>query len=54
METIDHGLGVTTDTDSMHGVVKQDGKIVKKFHGETAWMDAERYARDLATKIRYA
>lgn len=54
METLDHGYGITTDTDSMHGVVKQDGKIIKKFRGEVAWSDAERYARDLATQIKYS
>lgn len=54
METLNHGYGITTETDSMSGIVKRDGKVVKKFRGETAWMDAERFARDLAVKAMYA
>lgn len=27
--------------------VKRDGEIIKRFRGETAWSDAERYVNDL-------
>lgn len=54
MEHLDYyGHGVTTDTDDMHGYVYRDGRKVKTFRGESAWMDAERYASDMATDIRY-
>jgi hypothetical protein len=45
---------IVTETDASSGVVRVKGKVVKKFRGETAWMDAERYAMDLAFKIIYA
>lgn len=45
---------IITETDAVSGVVRVNGKVVKKFKGESAWMDAERYAMDLAFKIIYA
>jgi hypothetical protein len=48
-----YGHGVTTDTDNMNGYVYRDGRKVKTYRGESAWADAERYASDLATDIRY-
>lgn len=62
METKDYGHGITThiSEDGMIATVKIDGKSVKmngkvkKFRGETAWMDAERYAQDLVFKVIYA
>ena len=62
METQDYGHGITThiSEDGMTATVKIDGKSVKvngkvkKFRGETAWMDAGRYAQDLVFKVIYA
>lgn len=48
------GHGITVVSDAMNAVVKVDGKTVKKFKGETAWMDAERHAMDLMFKVVYA
>ena len=55
METKDYGHGITTQTtgDGMLAIVWNNGKT-KKFRGETAWMDAERYAQDLVFKVIYA
>lgn len=33
--------------------VRKAGKVVKKFRGETAWSDAERFAWDLFTKDQF-
>ena len=41
---------IVTETTSMTGKVMVNGMTVKKFQGETAWMDAERYAYDLQIK----
>jgi hypothetical protein len=54
MEFKDFGHGITVDSDAMTGVVRVNNKVVKKFKGETAWMDAERYATDLMLKVVYA
>jgi hypothetical protein len=54
METTDYGHGITVESDSMSGIVRVNGKIVKKFRGETAWSDAERHATDLMFKVMYA
>lgn len=54
MEFKDYGHGITVDSDAMTGVVRVNNKVVKKFKGETAWMDAERYAMDLMLKVVYA
>lgn len=54
MEFKDFGHGITVDSDAMAGVVRVNNKVVKKFKGETAWMDAERYAQDLVFKVIYA
>lgn len=53
MEIHDWGHGITTETTDMSGVVKRNGKVVKRFRGETAWSDAERYASDLMFKEVY-
>jgi hypothetical protein len=55
METKDYGHGITTQIteDGMLAIVWENGKT-KKFRGETAWMDAERYAQDLVFKVIYA
>jgi hypothetical protein len=55
METQDYGHGITilTTEDGMLAIVSNNGKT-KKFKGETAWMDAERYAMDLKFKVMYA
>jgi hypothetical protein len=55
METKDYGNGIFLQ-------VNQNGTLAivwnnsenKKFRGETAWMDAERYANDLVFKVMYA
>jgi hypothetical protein len=44
----------TVYSDSMSGRVVHDGKIIKRFKGETAWIDAERYAEDLWVKEKYS
>lgn len=54
METTDYGHGITVESDSMSGIVRVNGKAVKKFRGETAWSDAERHAMDLMLKAMYA
>ena len=54
METTDYGHGITVESDSMSGIVRVNGKAVKKFRGETAWSDAERHAKDLMLKAMYA
>jgi hypothetical protein len=54
MDTTDYGHGITVESDSMSGVVRVNGKVVKKFKGETAWSDAERHATDLVLKAVYA
>jgi hypothetical protein len=47
VEVTECGFGVTVESDSSLAVVKKDGKLLAKFKGETAWMDAERFASDL-------
>jgi len=54
MEFKDFGHGITVDSDAMSGIVRVNNKVVKTYKGETAWMDAERYAMDLAFKVIYA
>ena len=62
METKDYGHGVTThiSEDGMTATVKIEGKTIKmhgrvmKFKGESAWMNAERYAMDCVFKSMYA
>lgn len=34
--------------------VKKDGVILKRFRGETAWSDAERYVNDLVFYNQFA
>lgn len=34
--------------------VKKDGEIIKRFRGETAWSDAERYVSDLVFYNQFA
>ena len=40
-------------SDAMHGNVVYRGEIIKVFKGETAWMDAERYAEDKMVHDRH-
>lgn len=49
-----HGWGVSQQhsISGMHSVVTVDGKHHKEFRGETAEMDANRHAMDLASKRR--
>ena len=54
METTEYGQGITVDSDAMRAVVRVNGKVVKSFKGETAWMNAERHAMDLMLKAIYA
>ena len=51
METTTYRYGLTVESDSMSGVVKQHGKVIKRFRGETAWSNAERYAYDIQVKL---
>lgn len=43
-----------TYQDGAYRVVNHIGKVEKTYAGETAWSDAERYARDLCFAARYA
>lgn len=49
-----HGWGVSQQhsTSGMHSIVTVDGKHHAEFRGETAEMDANRHAMDLASKRR--
>lgn len=49
-----HGWGVSQQhaVNGMHSIVTVDGKHHKEFRGETAEMDANRHAMDLASKRR--
>lgn len=53
-EITNHGFGIVSETTEMSGIVKRDGKVVKRFRGETAWSDAERLAYDLAHERQYS
>lgn len=50
----DMGGGVThhATPDGMNAFVAISGRKVKSFKGETAWMDAQRHAYDLANQRR--
>jgi len=47
VEITECGFGVTVESSAFLAVVKRHGKLLAKFKGETAWMDAERFASDL-------
>ena len=53
MELTEWGYGITTETDSMNGIVKDNGAIVYLAQGESAWSEAERYAYDLVIAKQY-
>lgn len=55
-EIRDFGLGVSVEHDdaNLMSRVLDNGKKVKVYKGETAWMDAERFAYDLVTKRVFA
>jgi len=48
-----YGYGVTDEVsdDGCRAVVRRNGKIVKRFKGETAHMDAARLACDIALDL---
>lgn len=50
----DFGICVLHDDDNLLSYVVDNGKTVKKFKGESAWMDAERFAEDMENKRMYA
>lgn len=55
-ETLQFGWGVSVEHDDANLIsrVFDNGEKVKAYKGETAWMDAERYAYDLVTSRTYA
>lgn len=55
METMEYGLGVSTEIseDGCLALVKRSGKVVKRYKGETAHMNAARFARDIYTDLLY-
>lgn len=49
--TLDSEIGeYETWSSEMSAEVRKAGKVIKKFRGETAWSDAERFAWDLYAK----
>ena len=53
-ETLEYGWGVVVKHyDNMNSAVIDNGKT-KKFRGEYAWSNAERYAYDLTVSRQYA
>lgn len=48
-----HDSVVVKHLDNMNSVLYVDTKRKKRYHGETAWMDAERDANDIAVKRMY-
>lgn len=55
-ETLQYGWGVSVEHDDANLIsrVFDNREKVKAYKGETAWMDAERYAYDLVTSRTYA
>lgn len=53
MEIQDFGYGIVVKSDTLSAVVYVDDKAVKKFKGESAWANAERFASDIALKKIY-
>ena len=45
---------VVKHLDNMNSVLYVDAKRKKRYHGETAWMDAERDASDIEMERMYA
>lgn len=52
--TYNYNICVLHDDDNLVSYVVDNGKTVKKFKGESAWMDAERFAEDLEFERMYA
>jgi hypothetical protein len=45
-----YGNGIShIDHDDFNSTVLADHRVVKRFKGESAWSDAQRHARDLAS-----
>ena len=54
METIYfHDSVVVKHLDNMNSVLYVDAKRKQRYYGETAWMDAERDANDIAIKRKH-
>lgn len=52
--TLDTAIGsYETWSSEMFAEVRKAGKVIKKFRGETAWSDAERFAWDSFTKDQF-
>lgn len=52
--TLDTTIGqYETWANEMNAEVRKAGKVIKKFRGETAWSDAERFAWDSFTKDQF-
>ena len=54
MEIDDFGHGVVVKSSSMHAILEIDGRQVRTYDGETAYMDANRDAFDVAFKRAHA
>ena len=48
-----HDSVVVKHLDNMNSVLYVDAKRKQRYHGETAWMDAERDANDIALERMY-
>ena len=48
-----HDSVVVKHLDNMNSVLYVDAKRKMRYHGETAWMDAERDASDIAMERMY-
>lgn len=44
---MEYGYGITVEEKGIDSYVIKNGKILKRFYGETSHMDANRYAMDL-------
>ena len=54
-EIIEYGYGIEAQhITNMQSLVVDNGKVIKLCKGETAWMDAERFASDLFFERQYA
>lgn len=55
IEIVEFGFGIFVEHhDNMNSYVFYGGRQPKHFFGETAWMDAERYAGDKQLEKKYA
>jgi len=53
LSSFGHGIVTGISPDGMSAVLIFNGKIVKRFTGETGWMDASREASDKSIKLTF-